>query len=98
MSDRRWRSRKKSNAGIRGVKSTNIKGKYFNMHDINRQSNNPRGSSPPFPESERWIEDGANGSHWVRMVSPASFHPADPVTGLDQSVIDDASVFLNPKK
>ena len=39
------------------------------MQDINNQSKNPRGSSPPFQESERWIDDGADGSHWVKAVS-----------------------------
>ncbi len=36
------------------------------MHDINRRSKNLRGSSPPFQELESWIEDGADGSHWVK--------------------------------
>lgn len=38
------------------------------MKDIKHQPKNSRGSSPPFQESERWIDDGANGSHWVKMV------------------------------
>jgi len=39
------------------------------MQDINNGSNGARGSSPPFQEPERWIEDGAGGSHWVKMPS-----------------------------
>jgi hypothetical protein len=42
------------------------------MQDINHQSRNPRGSSPPFQELERWIEDGANGSHWVKTLAVGS--------------------------
>lgn len=37
------------------------------MKNIDRLSKNPRGSSPPFLESEGWVEDGAGGSHWVKM-------------------------------
>ncbi|HEY9165231.1 MAG TPA: hypothetical protein VIS48_03620 [Candidatus Kryptonia bacterium] len=36
------------------------------MKNIDRDLQNPRGSSPPFQEIETWIDDGANGIHWVR--------------------------------
>ena len=39
------------------------------MQDMNNGSKGARGSSPPFQEPERWIEDGAGGSHWVKMSS-----------------------------
>ncbi len=68
------------------------------MYDMNQESRNTRGSSPPFQELERWIEDGANGSHWVRVVSPASHHPMDPVKGFDQSGIEDASMLSSLNK
>lgn len=45
------------------------------MNDKDYQSRNARGSSPPFQELERWIEDGADGSHWVRMLSAGSHEP-----------------------
>ncbi len=35
-----------------------------------------RGSSPPFQELERWIDDGADGAHWVRT-PPEGVQPAD---------------------
>ncbi len=37
------------------------------MQEINNESQSRRGSSPPFQELERWIEDGASGSHWVKL-------------------------------
>ncbi len=40
------------------------------MQEIDRHLKNPRGSSPPFQEMERWVDDGANGSHWVKMGVP----------------------------
>ncbi len=42
------------------------------MQDINRESKRARGSSPPFQESERWIDDGATGVRWVKMASIGS--------------------------
>lgn len=55
------------------------------MQDINSQSKSPRGSSPPFQESERWIDDGADGSHWVKTVSIGSQHQESQlVEQLDQ--------------
>ena len=42
------------------------------MQDMNNGSKGARGSSPPFQEPERWIEDGAGGSHWVKMSSVSS--------------------------
>ena len=39
------------------------------MQDISNGSKGRRGGSPPFQELERWIEDGAGGSHWVRVLS-----------------------------
>ncbi len=55
------------------------------MQDINHRANNPRGSSPPFQESERWIEDGANGAHWVRRLperaQPIEDCPVESVKG-----------------
>ena len=42
------------------------------MQGTNRQAKIPRGSSPPFQEMEKWIDDGANGSHWVKMPSVGS--------------------------
>ena len=68
------------------------------MQDTIRDPNNTRGSSPPFQESERWIEDGANGAHWVRILSPVSPDPMDPAKGFDQSAIDDASSSSNLNK
>lgn len=38
------------------------------MQDINHESRKSRGSSPPFQESERWLDDGANGAHWVKRL------------------------------
>ncbi len=38
------------------------------MQDINQQSKNPRGSSPPFQESEKLVKDGLDGIH--RMNEP----------------------------
>lgn len=40
------------------------------MQEIDSHSKNPRGSSPPFQEMERWVDDGANGSHWVKIGVP----------------------------
>lgn len=60
------------------------------MQGTIRDPNNMRGSSPPFQELERWIEDGANGAHWVRILSLVSPDPMDPSKGSDQSAIDDA--------
>jgi len=51
------------------------------MQDINHESKSTRGSSPPFQESENWIDDGANGSHWVKMASSGS-QQGDPVKDL----------------
>jgi hypothetical protein len=50
------------------------------LQDINNGSKNKRGSSPPFQESERWIEDGANGSHWVKMLAVNLEQPVDRIT------------------
>ncbi len=65
------------------------------MQDTIRDPKNTRGSSPPFQELERWIEDGANGAHWVRILSPVSHHPTDPVKGFGQSAIDEAIISSN---
>ena len=40
------------------------------MHEMNRHSKDRRGSSPPFQEMEKWVDDGADGSHWVKMGAP----------------------------
>jgi hypothetical protein len=37
------------------------------MQEIERHPKNRRGSSPPFQEMEKWADDGANGSHWVKI-------------------------------
>ncbi len=37
------------------------------MQETDHHSKNQRGSSPPFQEIEKWIDDGANGSHWVKV-------------------------------
>ncbi len=37
------------------------------MKETDYHSKNQRGSSPPFQEIEKWIDDGANGSHWVKV-------------------------------
>jgi len=68
------------------------------MQDINQESKNTRGSSPPFQELERWIEDGANGSHWVRIVSPAPHHPMDPLKGVDQPGMEGAGMISGADK
>ncbi|HUI30610.1 MAG TPA: hypothetical protein VLX91_10365 [Candidatus Acidoferrales bacterium] len=47
------------------------------MQDMNDGSKGARGSSPPFQEPERWIEDGAGGSHWVKMALVDSEQPVD---------------------
>lgn len=52
------------------------------MKDMNHQLKNPRGSSPPFQEFERWIENGANGSHWVKIASVGSQQRGKRVKGL----------------
>ena len=49
------------------------------MQDMNNGSKGARGSSPPFQEPERWIEDGAGGSHWVKMSSVNSGPPVNCV-------------------
>ena len=49
------------------------------MQNINNESKITRGSSPPFQEPEKWIEDGANGSHWVKIPSANSDRPEDRV-------------------
>lgn len=38
------------------------------MQDVKSHSKGSRGSSPPFQESERWLDDGADGAHWVRIL------------------------------
>ena len=50
------------------------------MKDIDQQSRNPRGSSPPFQHSEEWIDDGANGSHWVKVPEACPRQQGDPVS------------------
>ena len=40
------------------------------MQETDSHSRKTRGSSPPFQEMERWVDDGANGSHWVKMGVP----------------------------
>ncbi len=51
------------------------------MHEINRNSKDRRGSSPPFQEMEKWVDDGANGSHWVKMGVPPSRDEGHEVMG-----------------
>ncbi len=75
------------------------------MQDVHDGSKSPRGSSPPLLEQERWIEDGAGGSHWVRMPSfnpdrtvdragePISCHLEEKLLKLPQDD-GDKSIFL----
>jgi hypothetical protein len=49
------------------------------MQIINEESNKPRGSSPPFRELERGIDDETNGSHWVKMLSVDPQRQADRI-------------------
>ena len=45
------------------------------MQDPKSRSNGSRGSSPPFQKLERWLDDGVNGAHWVRVVQSAPQRP-----------------------
>lgn len=47
------------------------------MQNINNEWKNPRGSSPPFQQLEKWIDDEAKGSRWVKMYSIDSQRQAD---------------------
>jgi hypothetical protein len=42
------------------------------MQDINHQSRNARGSSPPFQESKGGIDDRASGPHWLKEQTDGS--------------------------
>jgi hypothetical protein len=66
------------------------------MKETDYRSKNPRGSSPPFQESENWIDDGANGSHWVKMPSTSpereNFLLAEPLLGRSTGVFESVAV------
>lgn len=53
------------------------KERQSDMQDVKSHTKGSRGSSPPFLESERWLEDGANGAHWVRILQTDPQRPED---------------------
>ncbi len=59
------------------------------MQEIDRHLRNRRGSSPPFQETEKWADDGADGAHWIKIVA-AAFQKEEP--GLMASLVPEEAV------